>query len=354
MGIGAAIIGGAVSLIGGSRSSKAAQQASAAQAAAAEKAAELQYQATQDTIKAQQAATQQGRRDAYPWAIAGSQALYRYMDELGVPMPTDPILPDLYSGPLGSQYGGTDELQTQLSEAESRLSRLQDSGGMDFDQVEGLNDLPWLGNIVKGAIGGAPGQFGDLFGGGGNIDEAQAEVDRLRAQMEEANKPIEFTQAKGFQETPGYEFQVEQGEKGVLNNLAALGMKNSGAALKALTRFRTGVANQEYNNYLNRLSGAAGMGQSQVQSNNAALMAGAGNIGSALMSGAANQGNALQNAGAARASGYVGSANAWNNALGGLASNIGGGLGHLAGGGQNSGTNYYPPAPASYGTGGLY
>ncbi len=87
--IGASAIGAAGSAIAGSKGAKAAQQASAAQGAAAEKAAELQYQATQDTIKAQQDATQQGRRDSYPWAIAGSQALYRYMSELGVPMPVD-------------------------------------------------------------------------------------------------------------------------------------------------------------------------------------------------------------------------------------------------------------------------
>lgn len=42
-------------------------------------------------------------------------------------------------------------------------------------------------------------------------------------------------------------------------------------------------------------------------------------IGSAAQNYAANAGNALQNAGAARASGYMGQANAWGGALNSLA-----------------------------------
>lgn len=107
-----------------------------------------------------------------------------------------------------------------------------------------------------------------------------------------------------FQETPGYQFAVEEGEKGAVNNLAALGMKNSGAALKALTRFRTGLADQTYQNYLTRLGGLATGGQQQA----AADSAQGANY-------AANAGNTIQQSGAARASGYVGAANAWQNSL---------------------------------------
>lgn len=151
-----------------------------------------------------------------------------------------------------------------------------------------------------------------------------------------------------FQKTPGYDFMVEEGEKGVINNLAALGMKNSGAALKALTRFRTGLANQEHGNYLNRIAGAAGMGQSQVNTINSLGQNMAGNvqsgltgIGNANMAGAANLGRTFQESGQARATGYLnagqasaagtmGAANAWQNSLSSGVGNISNALGMLA------------------------
>lgn len=130
-----------------------------------------------------------------------------------------------------------------------------------------------------------------------------------------------------FTETPGYEFAVQQGEEGVLNNLAALGQRGSGSALKALTEFRTGLANQTYDNYLNRLSGISTGGQTQVNTTNALGAQNAGMTGNIL----ANMGNTIQNAGAARASGYVGGANAWGNALSGASNNISGALGMYSG-----------------------
>lgn len=117
-----------------------------------------------------------------------------------------------------------------------------------------------------------------------------------------------------FQTTPGYQFAVDEGEQGVVNNLAALGLKGSGAGMKALTRFRTGLADQTYQNYLTRLGNLATGGQQQVAADSA--------MGQNY---AVNAGNTIQGAGAARASGYVGAANAWTNALSNM-SNMAGGL----------------------------
>ena len=104
----------------------------------------------------------------------------------------------------------------------------------------------------------------------------------------------------------------------------ALGMKNSGAALQALTKLRSGLASQEHGNYLARISGLAGVGQNQVNQNNAASM------NSAL-----SQGQLMQDAGAARASGYVGGANAWTGAL----DNFGNTLGNWASYQPRTGSN---------------
>jgi len=129
----------------------------------------------------------------------------------------------------------------------------------------------------------------------------------------------------GFKETPGYGFAVKEGEKGALNNLAALGMKNSGAALKSLTRFRTGLADQTYNNYLDRLSGVSTGGQTTVANQNA--------LGANY---ATNAGQTLQDKGAATASGYIGASNAWGNAISNVSNQAGYGLGMLGGAANNN------------------
>lgn len=120
----------------------------------------------------------------------------------------------------------------------------------------------------------------------------------------------------GFRETPGYQFQMDQGREGVQNSLAALGMKNSGAGLKAITKYSQGVADQTYNNYLDRLSAASTGGQAMVSNQNA--------LGQNAV---AQMGQTIQDKGAATASGYVGGANAWGNALTNLSKNAGWALG---------------------------
>lgn len=121
----------------------------------------------------------------------------------------------------------------------------------------------------------------------------------------------------GFRTSPGYQFAVQEGEKGVTGNLRALGLGGSGAALKALTRFRMGLADQEHGNYLNRLAALAGVGQT-ASTNLAASGAAYG----------ANAGQAGIDAATARASGYTGSANSWMNALSGFSDNAGRWLGN--------------------------
>lgn len=135
----------------------------------------------------------------------------------------------------------------------------------------------------------------------------------------------------GFKETPGYAYQVAEGEKGVVNNLAALGLKGSGAALKALTRFRQNLADQTYNNYLTRVGNVATGGQQAVNDNAVLGAQNAANTGSAIIQSGNAQAGGVMDAGAARASGYVGSANAWNNALGNVANTGSNALGWLSG-----------------------
>lgn len=275
-------------------------------ASAAKKAANAQVQAAEISAQVQRDAAVQARIDAYPWALSGAQALYSYMDELGIPRPEVPILPDLNSGPFAANGGRSSAPQP----APVATSQPQTSAQNSYE--------PGM------AIGLSPG-FSPAQQTPAAQPTAQPSTPSVNA--------LAMTAKRGFQETPGYQFMVEEGERGVMNNLAAMGMKNSGSALKALTRFRTGLANQEYGTYLNRLAEVAGMGQTQVSRTNDLTQVAAGNIG-----------RAYQDAGAARASGYVGAANSWQNAIGGVVNNISGGLGGMAYRGG------FPAAPS----GGLY
>ena len=110
---------------------------------------------------------------------------------------------------------------------------------------------------------------------------------------------------KGFQESPGYKFALDQGQKALERSAAASGGLFSGQTGKALVDYGTGMANQEYGNYFNRLYGLTNMGQ-----NSAAM------TGQAGQNYANQASNAFANIGNAQAAGSIGTANAINNGLG--------------------------------------
>ena len=107
-----------------------------------------------------------------------------------------------------------------------------------------------------------------------------------------------------FQQTPGYQFRLEQGTNALDASAAARGNLFSGRQLKALTEYGQNFGTNEYNNRFNRLASMAGMGQ--VSSGQSA------GLGANY---AQQMGGSIYDAGQARASGYMGQANAWQNAL---------------------------------------
>lgn len=64
-----------------------------------------------------------------------------------------------------------------------------------------------------------------------------------------------------FQKSPGYQFSFDQGLRAVDAGAAAKGMVRSGAALKAEQAFGTGLADQEFGNYYNRLFDMSRLGE---------------------------------------------------------------------------------------------
>lgn len=107
-----------------------------------------------------------------------------------------------------------------------------------------------------------------------------------------------------FTQTPGYQFAFDEGRRAIDSSASARGLLNSGARLRELTRYGTGMAEQGYGQYTNRLASLAGIGQTAT---------GQG-VNNATQYGQA-AGQTLQNTGTANASGAVGAANAITGGL---------------------------------------
>jgi hypothetical protein len=131
-----------------------------------------------------------------------------------------------------------------------------------------------------------------------------------------------------FQADPGYGFRFSQGQKALERSAAARGGLISGNTGGALQQFGQGLASQEYQNAFNRyqaerqarlgpLQSLAGVGQTSINA-----------LGQAGQNYASGMGEALGAGAQARASGYMGAANA-----------VGGGIGQYMGYQQNQATN---------------
>lgn len=119
-----------------------------------------------------------------------------------------------------------------------------------------------------------------------------------------------------FKADPGYAFRLSEGQKALDRQAAARGGLISGGALKAATRYGQDMGSQEYTNAFNRYQTERAATLNPLQSLAGVGMTTANILGSAGQSYGAGAGEAYQNAANARASGYVGGANAFTGGLG--------------------------------------
>jgi len=123
---------------------------------------------------------------------------------------------------------------------------------------------------------------------------------------------------KDFEADPGYAFRQSEGMKALERSAAARGGLLSGGTMKGIQRFGQDLASQEYQNAFNRYQVNRANQLNPLQS-----LMGAGQSSANVLTGAAgqmgqNQAAGITNAAQARASGYVGSANALGSALGSI------------------------------------
>jgi len=175
------------------------------------------------------------------------------------------------------------------------------------------------------------------------LEQGQYGIGRLGDLMKQGagslNNPFDsYLASKGLAggkfdtNNPAYQFQLKQGQQALDRSAAARGMGASGAQMKAAQQYGQGLASQEYDkqygranseftDYYNRLAGLSQGGQQAAST--------LGNYGNQYATSGSNTlgslGGYLQNnlgqAANARASGYIGGANAINGGIQGLTDN---------------------------------
>jgi hypothetical protein len=102
-----------------------------------------------------------------------------------------------------------------------------------------------------------------------------------------------------YTKSPGYQFRLDEGLRGVQNSAAAKGILQSGGTLKGIDKYSQNFAANDFNDQFNREMAVASGGQQATQ---AGVQAGSNSANSIA--------DLLTQAGNAKASGYIGSANA--------------------------------------------
>jgi hypothetical protein len=267
-------LAGAVASLGSAYlSSRSASNAGKAQTQAAQQSNDMQWRIYQDQVARNQ-----------PFYNAGLAAQNRYMQLLGLASPSTTTTGQTASQPASGMTNGQYYLAAHPELQGTKWAKDEASLFQHFYKY-GARD---------GAVWGPSG---------------------TQMQTTSTTTP-DMTQQQAFdafRNTPGYQFGLNQGRRAVESSAAARGGLNSGAALKALTKFGNDYADQQgFTPYMNRLSGLFGGAQTA-----------AGQMGSYGANFANNYGQNLQNAAQARANSTYASNQAWNNGINSAASFFG-------------------------------
>jgi hypothetical protein len=130
-----------------------------------------------------------------------------------------------------------------------------------------------------------------------------------------------FTMAD-YHQSPGYNFQLQQGQNSIENTASATGGVGGGNTLKALTSYGQGVANQDYWNAYNAYTNSQNQRFNQLDTIVGSGQNAANSLGSFSGNVAANVGNNMVGIGNAQAAGTIGAANAIGGGIQGAGNNL--------------------------------
>lgn len=291
---GAALLGAGASIYAGSKGAGA-QKDAAAQNAQLQREQNAESQRQYDLARADQA----------PYRDVGTGALYKLSDLMGVKR-----------GAPGTTTSSAPDWNAYLQQNPDVLSGFY--GQKRFATPEEYAQYHWA---TYGSNEGRASPFTSAQ----NAQQAAQTYDTGVSGDDYGSLDRRFTLAD-FEKDPGYEFRRTEGLKGVENSAAARGGILSGAALKAIDRYNSDYASNEYGNAynrfnndmttrFNRLSSLAGTGQTAA--NNTAQI-GQQYVGN-MQTGVNNITSANNASANARASQYAGV----GNAIGGAANQVG-------------------------------
>ena len=200
------------------------------------------------------------------------------------------------------------------SAASKQAGAAKDAAGMQADAASAMrHDLAPYSNLGVNAINPLIRAMGYDRDESGNIWENPNSVLQQQFQFNPDD----------LQNTPGYQFALQQGMRQVNNSAAARGLGLSGAQIKGATNFATGLADSTYGNQYNRALNTFGVNREVAQGNvnnlqgllntgqNSAAQTGQAQIGAANAGG-----NYLTQGANAQASGIMGVSNSVNQGMG--------------------------------------
>lgn len=311
-----AVVGGAIAaggaIIGSDNSASAATTAANQQAASQQAALDFQKQTLAQTTA-----------NLSPYLQSGNNALSVLNTQLGITPGTAGTAAVAPAAPSWSTSTTPATQADVVTAYQQLLGRQPDQGGLTAYVGKPLNQIYTAITTNNGQSGGEYAQ--DLAAG-----KVPGETPGTAGTAASINPNAPLTKpftAADLTQTPGYNFEMQQGQQAVQNSGAAQGGAFSGNTLKALQTFGTGLAQQDYWNQYNAYTQ-----QQNTQFNQLSSLAGAGQNAAAqqggFAGGAANQiGNNLTNIGNVQAAGTVANANSQNNLINSLLAQFGGGSG---------------------------
>jgi len=275
-------------------------------------AANTQAGAANDAAGVQQNMFNTTQQNLAPWISGGANSLDTLQSLLGIPHSSSPSgaapntggLPAGYSlqpiggnGGAGAGYDGRGAGAFGAPQSATGYSIIGPGG-----QVVG--SVPTTGNPMQAATTLLQGQ------GIGTTPTATP----MTAPGNALTDPRTLM-GTSFQSSPGYQYDLNQTMQGVTNSAAARGGITGGNTLMALQQNASGLANQNYynwlgtflnqaNNYVGQVSGVSSLGENA-----------AANLGNTGVAAANNIGNYMTQAGNANAAGTMGITNALTNGI---------------------------------------
>lgn len=337
----AAAIGAGASLVSGFMGASAASSAAGAQSAAAREAAALQARTAEQQLALQREMYQQQRADIAPYRQAGLTAQNRLLTLLGLAPTAGAMAPPTmfdqagYDRALDAYYNRLNQLSSTAAGAGAGTGAPgtgagywepnPDESGPAAFWVSTAGQSPEVQAATAQQINQMQMPTREQFTTTLPVDQLNVDT----ASPDYGKYARDFSMAD-FEADPGYAFRLSEGLKALDRQAAARGGLISGSALKASQRYGQEMGSQEYQNAFNRyqvnranqlnpLMSITGYGQlatNTLGDYGSRYAAGASDV---MGTSAANQSAAIGAAGQARASGYVGGANALSNALGGIA-----------------------------------